>query len=198
MPFFAATAARARLERMQRAVATSLANGAARWPQPRSVMLLRLFTLMFPASDFRRARGFRGHAHLLCEHVYRSSVLTPAAQAPGADPDGGATWPVPCPLRGQERPRRSGGRFGGCACRTPCARLAALCSRSRCVLVSFGALCCRGRRCFNRWSAGASSSSDRRGLAAPAADCQERETWRSGARLCACARLGALCRRPLF
>ena len=58
VPFFSATAARARLERMQKAVAASLADGAARWPQPRSVMLLQLFSLMFPASDFRSAARF--------------------------------------------------------------------------------------------------------------------------------------------
>jgi len=59
VPFFSATAARARLERMQRAIAASLADGAPRWPQPRSVMLLQLFSLMFPASDFRYHRPLR-------------------------------------------------------------------------------------------------------------------------------------------
>ncbi len=56
VPFFAATASRARLVRMQKAASNSLARGAARWPPPRSIMLLRLFTLMFPTSDFRCAR----------------------------------------------------------------------------------------------------------------------------------------------
>ena len=53
MPLFAASAARVRLERMQRALADALATGQPRWLPARSVLLLQLFAHMFPASDFR-------------------------------------------------------------------------------------------------------------------------------------------------
>ena len=52
VPVFAATAARARLEAMQAQLSAALAAGQARWLPARSVLLLRLFALMFPASDF--------------------------------------------------------------------------------------------------------------------------------------------------
>jgi len=53
VPYYAATAARARLTLMQASVAEAQSRGAPGWPPPRTLLLLRLFTLMFPASDFR-------------------------------------------------------------------------------------------------------------------------------------------------
>jgi nucleolar protein 14 len=55
VPYYAATVARARLSKMQAGVAESQQRGVFEWPPARTLSLLRLFTLMFPASDFRHA-----------------------------------------------------------------------------------------------------------------------------------------------
>ncbi len=58
MPFYAATLARARLQRTQQRVAAALrsadpAQRGAAWPAPRALLLLKLWASVFPASDRR-------------------------------------------------------------------------------------------------------------------------------------------------
>ena len=55
VPYYAATVARARLSKMQASVAESQQRGVFEWPPSRTLSLLRLFALIFPASDFRHA-----------------------------------------------------------------------------------------------------------------------------------------------
>jgi len=54
VPLYAATAARARLSKIQtQALATQRQSGCMGWPSVRALLLLRLFTLVFPPSDHR-------------------------------------------------------------------------------------------------------------------------------------------------
>jgi nucleolar protein 14 len=54
VPLYAATAARARLSKIQKqALTTQRESGSMAWPSVRAMLLLRLFTLIFPPSDHR-------------------------------------------------------------------------------------------------------------------------------------------------
>ncbi|GJP62074.1 hypothetical protein CLOP_g19175 [Closterium sp. NIES-67] len=52
-PLFAAVCARERLARMQKRLVTRLKTGEPAWPTARTLLLLRLWALIFPSSDFR-------------------------------------------------------------------------------------------------------------------------------------------------
>ena len=80
VPVFAATAARARLAQAQAALAQS--SGTAAWPAPRTLLLLRLFSLMFPASDFRHP-VLAGAALLLGQYLARCEVRSSRDAAVG-------------------------------------------------------------------------------------------------------------------
>jgi nucleolar protein 14 len=82
VPFFAATAARARLAQAQLALASTQPGCAPEWPSPGQLLLLRLFSLMFPASDFRHP-VLTGAALLLGQYLARCEVRSPRDAAVG-------------------------------------------------------------------------------------------------------------------
>ena len=53
VPYYAATVARERLAKMQESIASLQQQGVFAWPPARTLLLLRLFSIIFPASDFR-------------------------------------------------------------------------------------------------------------------------------------------------
>jgi nucleolar protein 14 len=51
VPFFAATAVKARIEKMSSRLRQALRNGETGWPPSRTILLLSLFTAIFPTTD---------------------------------------------------------------------------------------------------------------------------------------------------
>jgi nucleolar protein 14 len=81
VPFYAATVARTRLEKMHDRLAAALADplGSTQqlvgWPGPRQLLQLRLFALLFPASD-RRHPVMTPLALLLGKHLSQCPVVS--------------------------------------------------------------------------------------------------------------------------
>jgi nucleolar protein 14 len=90
VPFYAATVARTRLEKMHDRLAAALADplGASSaqqlmgWPGPRQLLQLRLFALLFPASD-RRHPVMTPLALLLGKHLSQCPVVSSYTAAVG-------------------------------------------------------------------------------------------------------------------
>jgi nucleolar protein 14 len=97
VPFYAATLARARLQQAQQHLASALSDPLKRgdaWPSTRTLVLLRLFGLVFPSSDKR-------HPVLTPAGLLACSCLMHAPLARPRDVAVGESWPCLCGREGQ-------------------------------------------------------------------------------------------------
>ncbi|XP_054810709.1 uncharacterized protein LOC129312133 [Prosopis cineraria] len=84
IPFFATICARQRIERARKQLVQSLKNPeSSSWPSSKMIFLLRLWSLIFPCSDFRHPVMTLAIL-LMCEYLMRCPILSGRDAAIGA------------------------------------------------------------------------------------------------------------------